>query len=107
MSKLDRGSEFSGVRVGVNPLDAHRNYAEENYRVWACDNQVYGPVNWPILVQWVEDKRVLRDTWIFLEATQEWRMAHNIEPLHGYFPPGETTVFLHRQAIQKGGIAPE
>jgi len=107
MSKLDRFSDFSGVSPVLNAMDANRNFAEESYRVWACDNQIYGPVPWPVLVQWAEDGRVQRDTWIYLEGTQEWRAAHKIEPLHDCFPPGETTIFLHRQAGQEGGIAPE
>jgi len=60
-----------------------------------------------MLVQWAEEGRVLRDTWIYLEANEEWRPAHKIEPLHDFFPPGETTLFLHRQAAEQGGIAPE
>jgi cyclic nucleotide-binding protein len=108
MSKLDRLSEFSGaVTVGIEAMDANRNFAEETYRVWACDNQVYGPVTWSALVQWVEEGRVLRDSWIYLEAGGEWRPAHKIGPLHDYFPPGETTIFLHKQAAEEGGIAPE
>jgi len=107
MSKLDRYSDFSGVSPVLNAMDANRNFAEETYRVWACDNQIYGPVTWPVLVQWAEEGRVQRDTWIYLEGTHEWRSAHNIEPLHDCFPAGETTVFLHRQAGQEGGIAPE
>ena len=106
MSKLDRYTEFSGVSPVLNAMDANRNFAEESYRVWACDNQIYGPVAWPVLVQWAEEGRVQRDTWIYLEGTQEWRAAHKIEPLHNCFPPGETTIFLQRQAGQEGGIAP-
>ena len=107
MSKLDRYSDFSGVSPVLNAMDANRNFAEETYRVWACDNQIYGPVTWPVLVQWAEEGRVQRDTWIYLESTQEWRSAHKIQPLHDCFPPGETTIFLHRQAGEEGGIAPE
>src|SRR5438552_9735633 len=107
MPKFDRASDFTGANQGLDPLDANRNYTDESYRIWACDNQVYGPVSWPILVQWAEEGRVLRDTWVYLESNQEWRPAHKIEPLHDCFPPSETTVFLHRQAAEAGGIAPE
>lgn len=107
MSKLDRLSEFGGMGQGMNATHANRDYRQETYRVWACDNQVYGPVEWPVLVQWAEEGRVLRDTWIFLEATQEWRPAHKIDPLQECFPPGETTMFLHRQASENGGVLPE
>lgn len=104
MPKLDRYSELSTPEVGLGGLE--KNYAEETYRVWACDNQIYGPVGWPILVQWAEEGRVLRDTWVFIEGAQEWRPAHKLEMLRSCFPPGETTMFIHRQAEQ-GGIAPE
>ena len=107
MPKLDRAIDFSGANQGLDPLDANRNYTDESYRIWACDNQVYGPVAWAILVQWAEEGRVLRDTWIYLESTQEWRPARKIPTLHDCFPPGETTIFLHRQAAEQGGIAPE
>jgi len=107
MSKLDRFSEFSGSSQEVIAMDANRNYTEETYRVWACDNQVYGPVAWPILLQWAEEGRVTRDTWVFLEGTQEWRPASKIQPLHDNFPPAETTLFLQRQAAEEGGIQPE
>jgi len=106
MPKLDRRTEFSSVSV-LNAMDANHNHQEQTYRVWACDNQVYGPVRWPDLVQWAEEGRVLRDTWVYLEATQEWLPAHKIQPLHDYFPPGETTIFLHKQCVEQGGIAPE
>ena len=107
MSKLDRSSEFSGTSQVMDSLDANRNFHDETYRVWACDNQVYGPVAWPVLVQWAQEARVLRDTWIFLEGTREWRPASKIGPLHDCFPPGETTMFLQKQAAEEGGIAPE
>src|SRR5438445_9730251 len=107
MPKLDRRADFSTINPALDAMDANRNYREETYRVWACDNQVYGPVEWPVLVQWAEEGRVLRETWIYLEGAEEWRSAHKISALHDYFPPGETTIFLHKQSMQQGGIAPE
>src|SRR5437899_2350187 len=107
MSKLDHSGELNGVSHGLSALDAARNHTEETYRVWACDNQVYGPVSWSMLVQWAEEARVLRDTWIYLEAAQEWRPAQKLEPPRDCFPPGETTMFLQRQAAEPGGVAPE
>ena len=35
------------------------NLDEENYRIWACDNQVYGPINLATLTEWVQEGRVL------------------------------------------------
>ena len=107
MSKLDRLSEFGGVNPGLAALDANRNWREEHYRIWAVDNQVYGPVPWRVLQQWAGEGRVQRKTWIFLEGAQEWRVANQIEALHNLFPPGETTIFLQRQATEPDGVTPE
>jgi len=107
MSKLDRSGEFAALTPKLTRMDADRIYTDETFRVWACDNQVYGPVSWPVLVQWVAEGRVLRDSWVYLEATQDWRAAYKIEPLHDYFPPGDTTMFLQRQTEEEGGVAPE
>src|SRR5438067_10168132 len=107
MPKLDRLSGFDGVTPGLNLMDANRNFTKETYRVWACDNQVYGPVTWPVLAQWAAEGRVLRDTWIFLEAGHEWRPAHKIPPLHECFPPGETATLWGQQDAAEGGVAPE
>src|SRR6476660_328533 len=106
MTKLDRLSGFGGVGPGLDTAGATQNYTEETYRLWACDNQIYGPVQWPLLVEWAREGRVQRDSWVYLEGAQEWHMASKIAPLHDCFPPSEETMFLHRQAAQ-GGIAPE
>jgi hypothetical protein len=57
----------------------------------------------PSLLRWSR----WRNKWVFLEGPKEWRPAHKIEPLRDCFPPGETTIFLHRQAVEQGGILPE
>src|SRR4051812_45459414 len=82
------------------------NYDQETYRVWACDNQIYGPISLATLAEWVREARVLRDTWVYFEGCQEWRLAKNIEPLRDSFAPGDETIFLERQSAE-GGIAPE
>ena len=66
-----------------------RNYAEELYKVWAHDNQVYGPIDLALLIQWVEESRVFRDSWVHLQSRNEWRMAKKTNDLsalvgHGY-----------------------
>jgi CRP-like cAMP-binding protein len=58
-------------------------------------------------MQWAEEGRVTRDTWVFLEETHEWRPASKIEPLRDTFPAGETTLFLRRLPAEEGGIQPE
>ena len=82
-----------------------RNYADESYKVWAGDNQIYGPIDLAVLIEWIEEGRVFRNTWVHLESSNEWRMANTIDLLHDSFPPGPETDFLNRQPVQPGGVA--
>jgi len=107
MTKLDHSSVLTQDLAGLAAPDANRHFPEETYRVWACDNQVYGPVSWLTLVEWARDGRVTQDTWIYLESTRDWRLAKTIEPLRENCPPGETTMFFRRQSAADGGIRPE
>jgi len=107
MTKLDRSSVLTQDLAGLAAPDANRHFPEETYRVWACDNQVYGPVSWLTLVEWARDGRVTQDTWIYMESTRDWRLAKTIEPLRENCPPGETTMFFRRQSAADGGIRPE
>jgi len=105
-----RGKDFS-TKPAPNPIEQrvtmNSTTAEVSYRVWACDNQVYGPISLPVLAQWVQEGRVLRDTWIYLDGVKQWRPSGTIEELHEHFPPGEATAFLQRQSANGGGIDPE
>ena len=78
----------------------------ESYRIWACDNQLYGPVLLDILAEWVREQRVLRNTWIYVETRQAWCQAESIEQLQEAFPPSEDTVFLERQSMSTNSIDP-
>jgi hypothetical protein len=55
------------------------------YKVWAVDGVVYGPVELPALVQWVQDERVLADTWIFSEHCDRWDKASRVQELQMFF----------------------
>ncbi len=58
------------------------NDAEEiEYKVWASDNMVYGPVNLDILLDWVADGRVTPDTWVFAEGINSWKPAKTLPAL--------------------------
>src|SRR5205823_7875327 len=83
-----------------------KNYAEEMYKVWACDNQVYGPIELPTLIGWTQEGRVAAGTWAYMEGNKEWHTAKKLEPLHKLFPPGEETSFLQHQASE-GEITPQ
>ena len=98
------------VRLGsIKPTSEimKKNYSEETYKVWACDNQVYGPIDLRTLTDWVEEGRVLAASWVYLEANKEWRAAKKIDPLTAHFPVGEETAFLQQRAAEGGGMNPQ
>lgn len=78
----------------------------EFYRVWACDNQVYGPISESILLEWIQDERVLRDTWIYVESRKGWYQAETISHLKGAFGPGRDTLFLEKQHVAQQSLDP-
>jgi CRP-like cAMP-binding protein len=55
------------------------------FSIWAADNNVYGPVDLPTLICWVEDDRVLPDTWVFDGQNDRWRKAASFPELQLYF----------------------
>jgi hypothetical protein len=57
----------------------------ELYRVWACDNQVYGPVPVETLFEWAKDGRVFPETWVFAEGRRQWVRAEELDPLENGF----------------------
>jgi len=51
------------------------------YRVWGLDSVAYGPVELPVLTNWVLDERVTADTWVFAEVSQTWLKAAQMPEL--------------------------
>ena len=79
----------------------------ETYRVWASDNQVYGPIPLSILTEWVQDRRVLANTWIYVESLSAWCQADKIPALKDALPPSEDTMFLKHQCLEQNGVDPQ
>ena len=69
------------------------------YRIWAADDVVYGPVELPQLVEWIQDERVEADTWIYIEHEGKWQQASKV-PDFGMF-------FRKRTAGGGGGGGPK
>lgn len=46
--------------------------------VWGLDNAAYGPVELPTLIAWINDERVLGDTWIFDDRVKKWQPAKDV-----------------------------
>ena len=57
------------------------------YTIWGADHAVYGPVDLPALVNWVQDERVTGDTWVYLHDHDAWNRANQIPELKMFFQP--------------------
>lgn len=51
------------------------------YKIWGADDVVYGPVELPTLIEWVQDERVEANTWIFTEQQDTWQKAAKVPEL--------------------------
>ena len=51
------------------------------FRVWGIDDIAYGPVELPVLVNWIRDGRVFADSWIYREDKKEWTRAADLTEL--------------------------
>ena len=67
------------------------NNASNEYRVWARDDVVYGPVDLPTLIYWTTDQRITPDTWVYVGRLDSWVKARSLaelaRPLSGIHPP--------------------
>ena len=61
------------------------NGKKVGFKIWAVDNVVYGPVELPTLVEWVQANRVTAGTWIFCEKDDCWQKAAALSELHLFF----------------------
>lgn len=57
------------------------------YKIWGIDGVIYGPVELPVLVNWVKEERVTGTTWIYVSADDAWRRASEISELRMFFEP--------------------
>jgi CRP-like cAMP-binding protein len=57
------------------------------FRVFGLDRQLYGPVTAGTLLEWAQDGRVQRDTWIHSEGSDGWQRAGEISHLKAFFTP--------------------
>ncbi len=51
------------------------------FRAWGNDNIAYGPVELPVLVDWIRQGRIARDDWVFREDKAEWARAAELAEL--------------------------
>jgi len=74
-----------------------------DFFIWGIDNSPYGPVELPVLIDWISDERVLADTWVFARRDGSWRRAAEIPGLQAYF---SQTIIPDSAASSGAGIAP-
>ncbi len=105
MARTTQTTDARGTEASLGPVPALDNPHQELYRVWACDNQVYGPVTKEILLEWVQDGRVFRDSWIFLEHSHQWQRAGKVAALQSHFPLGDDTFLMVNEAEAASGVS--
>ena len=64
----------------MNPTDAGTGF-----KILGVDDVVYGPVELPVLISWVQEDRVTADTWVYSEAGDWWRKAPQVPELQIIF----------------------
>lgn len=79
-------------------------HEHDSFKVWATDNMIYGPIDFPTLVQWVEEGRVLPQTWVHSEQANAWHHARQLEPLRPFLQAQADTPMTTAPA---GQIRPE
>ena len=63
---------------------ANENEAD-GFIIWGVDQNAYGPVELPTLIDWVQDDRVTADTWIFSQQDTRWLAASKVPELQMIF----------------------
>jgi len=74
-----------------------------DFFIWGIDEVPYGPVELPVLLDWIKDERVLAETWVFGRRDGSWRQAAKIPELQEYFSQEITP---SPSAGAKSGITP-
>lgn len=62
------------------------------FKIWGVDQAVYGPVELPTLIAWIQDDRVTADTWLFDCRKETWHKASALPELISIFRPSDTEV---------------
>ena len=65
---------------------------QRTYKVWAADDVVYGPIDFPLLSQWKREARVTRENWIFTEQSESWSRAADLPELGLFFQQADELV---------------
>ena len=73
------------------------------YFIWGVDDSPYGPVELPVLIDWINDERVVPETWVFSRSAGNWQRAAEIPEIKNHFALKLTSV---PDATSRVGIKP-
>lgn len=73
------------------------------YFIWGVDDSSYGPVDLPVLTDWIHDERVVPETWVFSRRAGNWLRASEMPELKDQFTLKFTSV---PEAGRQVGIKP-
>jgi CRP/FNR family transcriptional regulator, cyclic AMP receptor protein len=76
------------------------------YQVWGAEKIIYGPIDLLTLVDWVRQKRVTPECWIYCERRGTWSQAANLEDLKLLFDPSQGRPG-HLVGAIKAGVNPD
>jgi CRP/FNR family transcriptional regulator, cyclic AMP receptor protein len=63
------------------------------FKILGLDSVLYGPVELPVLVTWVQEERVQEGTWVYVQSRNEWHKAGDMPELKMFFSePARTRV---------------
>ena len=77
-----------------------------DYFIWGVDDSPYGPVELPVLINWIHDERVVPETWVFSRQANHWLRASELPELKEQF----TSKFAglpdtsHRVGLKPGSL---
>jgi len=64
----------------------------DSYFIWGVDDSSYGPVELPVLLDWIRDERVVPETWVFSRQANHWLRASELPELKDQFTLKFTSV---------------
>jgi CRP/FNR family cyclic AMP-dependent transcriptional regulator len=75
------------------------------YFIWGVDDSPYGPVELPVLIDWIKDERVVPETWVYSRSASNsnWMRASELPELKNHFALQFTSV---PETTQRVGIKP-
>jgi CRP-like cAMP-binding protein len=78
-----------------------------DFIIWGIDDAPYGPVELPVLAEWVKDERVLKETWVLARRSGTWLRAADIAELKELFARETTAQTAPRPVrVAPAGLKP-